>query len=143
MSCNFTSRLDLLPIERDPNANLESLIAGCSDVCFLAYGRGNPDLAGIGVRDSRLPNHVYRQALITFQGGHFLYFPTRSCNSVRAYHIRGPLLFLDLSPISPYQPLYHLAQQKPSHLSLVSALVCNSNLTGMLCSTNPRLVSYL
>ena len=60
MLCNFTSRLDLLPIERDPNANLESLVAGCSDVCLLVYGMGNPDLAGIGVKDSRLPNHFYK-----------------------------------------------------------------------------------
>ena len=58
MSCNFTSRLDLLPFERDPNANLESLVAGCYDVCLLVYGTGNPDLAGIGVGDLRLPNHV-------------------------------------------------------------------------------------
>ncbi|KAF7502220.1 hypothetical protein GJ744_006433 [Endocarpon pusillum] len=49
MTCNFTSPLDLLPMEQDPNANLESLIAGCSDVCSLVWGKGNPDLAGIGV----------------------------------------------------------------------------------------------
>ena len=49
MSCNFTSRNDLLPFEQDPNTDLESLIAGCKTVCNLVYGSGNPDLAGIGV----------------------------------------------------------------------------------------------
>lgn len=59
MSCNFTSRLDLLPIERDPNADLKSFITGCDEVCLLVYGTGNPDLAGIGVRDLRLLNQVH------------------------------------------------------------------------------------
>jgi hypothetical protein len=60
MSCNFSSRLELLPFERDSKANLTSLVMDCSDVCLLIYGSGNPDLAGIGVRES---NHCPDQMI--------------------------------------------------------------------------------
>jgi hypothetical protein len=139
MTCNFTSRLDLLPFEHDPNADLPSLITNCSDVCLLVYGSGNPDLAGIGVRRSPPPGTVNRLSL-TIPGNYLLYFPTRTRSLIRAHHNNGRLHSLSLPPRSQHQPLRGLAQPPPRDVSVVAALVCDLNIAGVLHSAAAGIV---
>lgn len=49
MSCDITSREELIPYNNNIDANVTDLVNDCPHVCVLVYGSGNPDLAGIGV----------------------------------------------------------------------------------------------
>ena len=50
ISCNFTTPNELQPYLSLPQDKLHEFVGQCLDVCLLIYGSGNPDLAGVGVR---------------------------------------------------------------------------------------------
>ena len=143
MSCNFTSRSELLPFEQDPKANLTSLITNCDDVCLLTLGSGNPDLAGVGVREfESLPDQMIK-LWSSLSDYNFLYLPIGAWNPIRARHLHGHVPILPLPTRSQYQPLHRLAQPTPRNLSLVSAFFRNSDFPCKLHTTDAGIMFYL
>jgi hypothetical protein len=51
-TCSITSISDLLDKAHNNLLNVTATIAACPDICSLAWGKGNPDLSGIGVNIS-------------------------------------------------------------------------------------------
>jgi len=50
LTCPFSSISQVLYDAETGNLNMTSTIHSCPDLCTLAWGSGNPDLSGIGVR---------------------------------------------------------------------------------------------
>jgi len=50
--CNFTSIADFLAEAESGSINITATVGQCIGICALAWGRGNPDLSGIGVSTS-------------------------------------------------------------------------------------------
>ena len=51
-TCSITSITDLLDKANKNLLNITTTVAACPEICSMAWGRGNPDLSGIGVNIS-------------------------------------------------------------------------------------------
>jgi hypothetical protein len=49
LRCDFTKAEAILPYLSLPASELDAFVAECPIVCLHVYGKGNPDIAGIGV----------------------------------------------------------------------------------------------
>lgn len=84
-SCEIPSMYELLKEAEKGNLNLTILSQTCPSVCTLAWGTGNPDLSGIGVREKERENcslllhplHTCQYAIsLTTNPGKYLLHPT-------------------------------------------------------------------
>ena len=64
LTCSITSLSDLLDKADRNLLNLTTTVASCPGICSLAWGKGNPDLSGIGVMISYI-----MQGVLTFLCG--------------------------------------------------------------------------
>ena len=78
LTCSFSSISQVLYNTETGNLNITNTIQSCPNICTLAWGIGNPDLSGIGVRYTCL---CIVEVLTNpyYVGEHLIHSPDNAC----------------------------------------------------------------